>query len=117
MAKRGPIPKKDAELRKHQVNCRLTDQELQTLDAHRGGLSRGAWLRTAAMKRPPRLIPAVNREAWSHLAKLAGGLTFFVQEAKSGRILTIDESLLSDLRGAVGDVRRQLIGVRVEDEG
>ncbi|WP_319543704.1 hypothetical protein [uncultured Pseudodesulfovibrio sp.] len=115
MAKRGPIPKTDAELRKTQVNCRLTDRELQIVDARRGGLSRAAWLRTAALQRPPRIVPAVNREAWSYLAKLAGGLTFFVQEAKSGRILTMDESLLSELRRAVADVRRKLIGV--EDEG
>ncbi len=115
MARRGPNPKSDSELRKHQINCRLTDQELQALDARRGGLSRGAWLRTAAMQRPPRIVPAINREAWSHLAKVAGGLTYLVEVAKSGGTPSMDGSMVADLRQAVSDVRRLLIGVA--DEG
>lgn len=110
-ARRGPIPKSDSERRKHQVNCRLTDLELQAVDARRGGLSRGAWLRTAAMQRPPRIIPEINREAWSHLAKVAGGLTYLVEVAKAGGTPSMDGGMLSELRQAVSYVRRQLIGV------
>jgi len=111
MPRRGPTPKADSELRKHQVNCRLTDDELHDVDDRRGGLSRGAWLRTAAIKRPPRIVPEINREAWSHLAKVAGGLTYLVEVAKAGGTPPLDGSALTDLRQAVSDVRRLLIGV------
>ena len=114
MARRGPKPKSDSELRKHQVNCRLTDHELQTVDARRGGLSRGAWLRIAAMQRPPRIVPEINREAWSHLAKVAGGLTYLVEVAKAGGTPSTDGSLLAELRQSVSELRRQLIGVSDE---
>lgn len=114
MAKRGPKPKRDSDLRKHPVCCRLTDHELGVLDSLRGGLSRGAWLRIAAMQRPPRVIPPINREAWAHLGKVAGGLTFLVEAAKNGAIPPVDKQILSELRRAIAVVRQHLLGGRDE---
>lgn len=112
--RRGPTPKPDAELRKHQLNCRLTDHELETVDACRGGLSRAAWLRTAALSRPPQVIPQINREAWAHLGKVAGGLTFLVEAIKNGAILPVNNQIFSELQRAIADVRQHLLGVKDE---
>lgn len=59
--------------RKHPVSCRLTDQELTRIDSQRGGMTRGEFLRRAAMEAelPPQ-VPAINKEAWLELSKLAG---------------------------------------------
>lgn len=110
MKKTGPKPKPQSELRLYQVNCRLTADEIRLVDSRRGGLSRAAWLRIAALKKPPRIIPQINREAWSHLAKVAGGLTYLVEVAKIGGRPSFDVSMLADLRQAIAALRRQLIG-------
>lgn len=69
------------------IACRLTDSELEKLDAWRGKNSRGAWLRLAAFQRAPRPIPAVNVEMWGELARLHSNLNQLnreVHEKKEG---------------------------------
>ena len=52
--KRGPKPRPKAELRRHPVTCRVTDAELAEIDDRRPeGMTRGEWLRTAALRRAP----------------------------------------------------------------
>ncbi len=89
MSRRGPKPKPESEKRKHPVTCRLTDIEAVKVDERRGQMTRGEWIRTAALKRPPKIIPTVNREAWLALSKLAGNLN---QIAKA-----VNQGLVSDI--------------------
>lgn len=49
--KRGPTPRPPDQLRRHQVNCRLTDDELNHVNKNRGGMSPGEFIRTAALKK------------------------------------------------------------------
>ncbi|WP_207259689.1 hypothetical protein [Desulfovibrio sp. Huiquan2017] len=114
MRKPGPKTKSEIELRRHQVNCRLTSAELAVVDSRRGAISRAAWLRTAALQRPPRIIPKINREAWAYLAQVAGGLTYLVEVAKVGGRPSFDPAMLTELRKAIAELRRQLIGVSDE---
>ena len=67
--------------RKHPVTCRLTDAELEFVDQARGAdengkaaVTRGEYIRLAALKAPPRVVPEVNREAWAELARVSSNL-------------------------------------------
>lgn len=106
---RKPVP---AHLsRRHPVTCRLTDDELARADERRGALTRGEWLRRAALARLPRAIPAVNRDAWTELARLAANLNQVAHR------LNVDSAApgptsadLAELRAAVQAVRLSLLG-------
>lgn len=111
--KRGPKPRAAADLRTVCVACRLTEAEAATLDQGRpDGMSRGEWLRTRALaRRLPRPIPAVNREAWRVLAKVAGNLAVIAIAMRGGDYREIDE-----IRDVVADLRKALIGVQESSE-
>lgn len=116
----GPSPLPPEEQRRHPVSCRLTDAELKTLDARRGAVSRGEWLRLAALAAPPRIVPEVNKVAWSDLARTAANLNQLLKALNEGRI-TVDDNreyyaALLDVRAKLNEVRSDLIG-RMLDEG
>lgn len=107
MGRRGPAPKSNAEVRRHQVNARLNDDELVLLDRGRPEkITRGTWLRTLALNRKlPRPIPEINREAWAELARVAANLNQLTRHFNQGG---------GDLDAAMGEVaelRNKLIGV------
>lgn len=116
----GPTPKPEAEQRRHAVSCRLTDAELVHLDELRGEVSRGEWLRLAAMSKPPRIVPTVNKVAWSDLARAAGNLNQITRAINEGRIPVKDVPgvgrAIMDVRGQLETVRRLLIGQEAPDE-
>jgi len=103
---RGRKPVPPHEKQQHQVNSRLTDAELAHVDAHRGGVSRGEWLRRAAFGHAPRTIPAINREAWTELSRAAANLN---QLARLSHTFT-DVNVLDELK----KFRAALIGARLE---
>ena len=105
----GPKPKPAAEQRRHSVSCRLTDAELVRLDARRGQVSRGEWMRLAALDRPPRIVPEINKVAWADLARVAGNLNQITRAINEGRLPTKD---VSGAGKAVMDVRAHLDAVR-----
>ena len=105
----GPKPKPAAEQRLHSVSCRLTDAELVRLDARRGQVSRGEWMRLAALDRPPRIVPEVNKVAWADLARVAGNLNQITRAINEGRLPTKD---MPGAGKAVMDVRAHLDAVR-----
>jgi len=109
MGRRGPQPKPAAELRTVCVACRLTPAEAAALDAGRpDGMSRGEWLRTRALaRRLPAAIPAINREAWRDLARVAGNLAAIGTAMRGGDYREIEE-----IREAVAALRKALIGVQ-----
>jgi hypothetical protein len=114
--KRGRPVVPRAEARVHSIACRLTDSELEKLDAWRGKNSRGAWLRLAAFQRAPRPIPAVNVEMWGELARLHSNLNQLnreVHEKKEGLAgvhIKRLRQLVPQLFLQVVDLRAELIG-------
>ena len=116
----GPTPKPAAEQRRHAVSCRLTDAELARLDELRGEVSRGEWLRLAAMSKPPRIVPTVNKVAWADLARAAGNLNQITRAINEGRMPVKDVASVGravmDVRGQLDAVRRLLIGQEAPDE-
>lgn len=84
---RGRKPVPDESKRKHPVTCRLTDAELAHVDRLRGSMTAGEWIRTAALGRPPMIIPELNREAWLALSRAASNLN---QLAKTSHFTEVD---------------------------
>lgn len=106
--RRGPAPLDAADKRRHSVSVRLNDAELARLDALRETvrMQRGEYLRAAALHRLPPSIPAVNRRAWAELARTAANLNQLARRLNAGEALE-----LAEVRAAVDDLRRRLIGV------
>lgn len=118
----GPEPKPLHEQRRHPVSCRLNDAELAQLDARRGQVSRGEWLRLAALSKPPRIVPHVNKIAWADLARSAGNLNQITRAINDGRLPASDAALagtaVTELRAQLDIVRSLLIGTEgVTNEG
>lgn len=120
----GPKPKPLHEQRRHAVSCRLTDAELATVDRRRGAVSRGEWLRRAALSKPPRVVPEINKVAWSDLARAAGNLNQITRALNEGRLPAKDAAqagrAIMEVRAKLDELRRQLIGLDgggAHDEG
>jgi hypothetical protein len=90
---RGRKALPQAEKQRHQVNSRLTDAELAHVDAHRGGVTRGEWLRRAAFGHAPRTIPALNREAWIELSRAAANLNQLARNSHTFTDVNVIEAL------------------------
>jgi hypothetical protein len=106
----GPAPLALAERRTHCVSVRLSARELAQLEAARGRMTRGTWLRRAALEGPPRTVPEVNRQAWAQLARVSGNFNQLIAAINGGRADAVPEDLLHELREAVAAVRAGLIG-------
>ncbi len=113
----GPAPKSASDRRWHSVSCRLTDEELATLDARRGKVRRGEWLRLAALSKPPRIVPELNRAAWVDLARSASNLNQITHAINSGSISSAGDlaSVLDDLRHDLDALRLAMIGGRPDE--
>lgn len=110
---RKPIP--EAEQRRHPVTCRLTDAERDHVDASRGSVTRGEFIRRAALSAAPRVVPEVNREAWVELARLSSNLNQLVRHLNERRPGATPPAQLDKLRAAVVRLRADLIGLEVPD--
>jgi hypothetical protein len=114
--KRGPAPKPDEEKRSVRVSVYMAPAELAELDARRGGMERSEWLRRAGLgKRLAPAIPAVNREAWGELARVAGNLNQMARSMNAAsQIRDVDlVGILAELHGQVQALRSDLIGAGV----
>lgn len=122
--RRGPAPKPLSEKRRHRVSVYLNDEELAALiaqvfpgtrmvDVNAQGVRQalGRYMRDATFERLPPQIPAINREAWTELSRLAGNLNRYVVAIEKGHAQGMPPSLASDLRGQVQALRRELLGV------
>lgn len=101
---RKALPQEEKRL--HQVNSRLTADELAFVDKHRGKVSQGEWLRRAAFGRAPNTIPELNRQAWIELSRAASNLN---QLAKNSHTFT-DVKVIEELK----NFRAALIGASLE---
>ena len=81
------------QLRTHCVSVRLSAAELEQLDARRGELQRGEWLRVAALDVLPPVIPELNREAWIELARAAANLNQLAFRTNTGATPEIEEAI------------------------
>ena len=126
--RRGPQPLPAGEKRLHSVSVRLNDAELARLDEQCSSIKmqRGEYLRAAALHRLPPTIPAINREAWTELAREAANLNQIAKHLNQGLrgegellgkalAVQIMAALESNLRLLMG-VRRDLIGVKVPSD-
>lgn len=111
--RRGPKPLDPATKRMHTVSVRLNAEELERLDQKRkvSSMQRGEWLRAAALHRLPPSIPELNREAWAVLARSAGNLNQLARTLNEGAGVN-----LTEIKTLLADLRRSLIGARLDDE-
>jgi len=108
--------------RKHGVTCRLTDAERDFVDRARGAdeggkaaVTRGEYIRLAALKAPPRVVPEINREAWAELARVSANLNqAMAAYNKSGDLKA--GPAIKGVRDAVAALRLSMIGGDTEEE-
>ena len=127
MGKRGPNPRPEKELRQHHFGVYFTSAErdrvislavpgdpskLSDLGIRRHVASH---MRKAALGELPSSVPAINREAWAELARVAANLNKHQRSINEGRAVPgpVD---LSDLRASVDALRNELLGVHGEAE-
>lgn len=110
-ARRGPAPLPAGDKREHCVSVRLNAAELAKLDVTRGKFQRGEWLRMAALDKLPPVIPAINTEAWSELARAAANLNQIAKALNAG-----DKVERGGLRDQLAQFRAALIGAQLQGE-
>lgn len=116
MRQRGRKPLSPERQRRHAVTCRLTDAERDQVDACRGSVTRGEYMRRAAIGNPPRVVPALNRKGYAELARLSSNLNQLMRGLNSGfGELEAALELVEDARNEVATLRRDLLGI--VDEG
>ena len=115
----GPTPKASSDRRWHSVSCRLTDDELALVDARRGKVRRGEWLRLSALGKPPRIVPELNRVAWVDLARSASNLNQIAHAINAGEVPAGGDlaSVLDALRADLDALRLAMIGGGDEGQG
>lgn len=111
----GPKPKPPEEQRRHGISCRVNDAEIALIDQRRGKVSRGEWLRLAALSKPPRIVPEVNKVAWADLARAAGNLNQLARAINEGRWPVKDgpsaQATIMEMRAQMDALRASLIGL------
>lgn len=89
------------------VSVRLSPEEAARLNAERGGLQRGAYLRRLWAGAKPTTIPELNRTAYSELARASGNLN---QAMKLLQRHGVSDTGVEALRAALQQFRLALIG-------
>lgn len=125
--RRGPPPLPPAEKRRHRVSVYLNDAELaallgwvfpgQRVDGAALGVRRelGRYMRDATFDRLPPQIPAINREAWLELSRMAGNLNRYQVAIEQGHAQGMPPALVAELREQVQALRRDLLGVHDQE--
>jgi hypothetical protein len=77
------------------------------------GMSPAGWLRAAALDRrlPSPPVPAINREQYAELARLAANLNQLARTANEGRVVSLNSALLHQVETELSRLRLALIGV------
>ena len=125
---RPPLTDRDA-VRTRQICVRLSLREWENLQerAAHMGMQPATWLRTAALERrlplaqkPP--VPAVNREQYIELARMAANINQLAHAANEkrgflGGSVKVDSDLLEQVRAELVRLRLALLGVADDEEG
>ena len=117
---RGGRPKKAAEqLRGQTIGVRVSESEYVALraKAEAMAMSPAQWLREAALSRqlPKPPVPAVNRESYAELARLASNLNQLTRLAHEGQFVMVAEQLLESMTQELSKLRLTLLGVKTDD--
>ena len=113
---RGGRPARAAGERRSAVlpRVRVTPAELEEVRVRAGelGVPVAELIRGALLERGARAaaVPQLNREAWGRLGPLAANLNQYLKAIHEGRAAGAPRRLLEDLRAAVSDLRRSLLG-------
>lgn len=109
----------DEHTRVKHFGFRCTEAEANRLTelAASRGLPPGTLARIAALKQPmpAAVVPEINRQAWSELARAVGNLNQIAYRANLGEPVTVDSDLLVSLREDVQALRRQLLSAESDD--
>lgn len=115
--RRGGRPRMpDIERRTAQITVALNQLEVAQIDmkCEEAGMDAPSYLRAAATGNNVLTVPAVNREKYAELARLAGNLNQLMRHihAGTGGIVHGDQLLpaLDKLRGEVQALRQDLLG-------
>jgi hypothetical protein len=109
----GPEPLPANDRRTHCVSVRLNPAELAQLDAKRGRLARGEWLRAAALHHLPPAPPGpVAVAQWQQLARVGANLNQLAAAINSARLSGAALPDLDAIRAVLVDLRNGLIGAR-----
>lgn len=98
--------------RTHCVSVRLNDEELAILNAKRGTMKQGEWMRCAALDKLPPIVPEPNIEKWQALARAAANLNQIARSLKD--LKGISDEQFAQVRKVLTDFRASLLGVAHE---
>lgn len=100
--------------RVHSIHFRVNAAELAELNERVkvSGFRRGPYVRRAALGTLPAVIPPINRQAWSELARVGANLNQLAHAAN----VDAEALDLDGLRQVLAGVRAALLGVRFDDE-
>lgn len=113
----GPEPLPPGERRTHTISVRLNPTELALLDAKRGRLARGEWMRAALLNRWPPAAP--NRIAvaqWRALARVGSNLNQIAAAINSARFSGASLPSVADIRDVLLALRSTLLAARTDVE-
>jgi len=113
---RGGRPKKaPGTVRDLTIGVRVSPPEYIALKAKADTMSMtpAQWLREAALSRrlPSPPVPAINREEYAELARLAANLNQLARTANEGRSVIVNERLIERLTVEVKRLRLELLGM------
>ena len=112
---RGGRPKNEpGTVRDVTIGVRVSPSEYVALKVKAEALSvtPAQWLRQAALSRrlPSPLVPAINREEYANLARLAANLNQLAKAANEGRNVVVNDGLMQRLTAEVNRLRLSLLG-------
>jgi len=113
----GPAPLPPGERRTHTVSVRLNPTEVALLDAKRGRLARGEWMRAALLNRwPPSAPDPIAVEQWRALARVGSNLNQIAAALNSARLTGAAMPSITDIRDALLALRNTLLAARTDEE-
>jgi len=113
---RGGRPKNEpGTVRDVTIGVRVSPSEYVALKIKTEALSvtPAQWLRQAALSRrlPSPPVPAINREEYANLARLAANLNQLAKAANEGRNVVVNDGLMERLTAEVNRLRLGLLGM------
>ena len=112
-------PKVAPENVRRSVSVRLNGFEWASIcrKADAAGVTPTAWMRRASLSREPlrAVVPAVNRDAYAELARLAANLNQLARAAHEGRV-SLSPSLFDLLREIVQALRLEMLGANRDSQ-
>lgn len=113
---RGGRPKNEpGTVRDVTIGVRVSPSEYVALKAKAEAMSvtPAQWLRQAALSRrlPSPPVPAINREEYANLARLAANLNQLAKAGNEGRNVVVNDGLMERLTAEVNRLRLGLLGM------